>query len=155
MWYTASGNLIDFDIILSELKRHNNMGWDVFVGTDSFIIKQECVVATAVCLYNFGLKNGGKYFFKRLKIKKNIVPTLLQRITYEAKNSIDLAILLQENGIKNIELHLDISAKNKKNATSKFSDMLTGYVKGVGFNYAVKPNAWASATIADRHSKKY
>jgi predicted RNase H-related nuclease YkuK (DUF458 family) len=42
---------------------------------------------------------------------------------------------------------------NLKNATSKFSDMLKGYVAGAGFECRIKPDAWASQSIADRHSK--
>ena len=53
----------------------------------------------------------------------------------------------------NIELHLDVSPFNLNNATSKYSDMLKGFVQGYGFEYQLKPNAWASQTIADRHSK--
>ena len=31
--------------------------------------------------------------------------------------------------------------------------MLKGYVQGYGFEYRLKPDAWASQSIADRHSK--
>jgi predicted RNase H-related nuclease YkuK (DUF458 family) len=31
--------------------------------------------------------------------------------------------------------------------------MLRGYVTGAGFECRVKPNAWASQTVADKHSK--
>ena len=53
----------------------------------------------------------------------------------------------------NIELHLDVSPFSAGNATSKFSDMLKGYVQGYGFDYRLKPEAWASQSIADKHSK--
>ena len=52
-----------------------------------------------------------------------------------------------------IELHLDVSPFSAGNATSKFSDMLKGYVQGYGFDFRLKPNAWASQSIADKHSK--
>ena len=52
-----------------------------------------------------------------------------------------------------IELHLDVSPFNLNNGTSKYSDMLKGYVQGFGLDYRLKPDAWASQTIADRHSK--
>ena len=52
-----------------------------------------------------------------------------------------------------LELHLDISPFSAGNATSRFSDMLKGYVQGYGLNCKIKPNAWASQSIADRHSK--
>ena len=52
-----------------------------------------------------------------------------------------------------IELHLDVSPFSAGNATSKFSDMLKGYVQGYGLDYRLKPDAWASQSIADKHSK--
>ena len=54
---------------------------------------------------------------------------------------------------ENIDLHIDVSPFNLKNGTSKFSDMLKGYVAGAGFECRIKPDAWASQTVADRHSK--
>ena len=54
---------------------------------------------------------------------------------------------------KNIELHLDVSPFEKNNSTSKLSVMLKGYVQGFGVDYRLKPDAWASQTIADKHSK--
>jgi len=32
-------------------------------------------------------------------------------------------------------------------------DSMTGWVKAIGFDYKVKPYAWASSTIADIHTK--
>ena len=52
-----------------------------------------------------------------------------------------------------IELHLDVSPFGANNGTSKYSDMLKGYVQGFGVDYRLKPDAWASQTIADKHSK--
>ena len=54
---------------------------------------------------------------------------------------------------EDIELHIDVSPFYMKNGTSKFSDMLRGYVAGAGFECRVKPEAWASQSVADKHSK--
>ena len=53
----------------------------------------------------------------------------------------------------NIELHLDVSPFSANNGTSKFSEMLRGYVVGFGLDCKLKPNAWAGQTVADKHSK--
>ena len=53
----------------------------------------------------------------------------------------------------NIEVHIDASPVEAKMKTSRFIEMLQGYVTGAGFIYKVKPNAWASQTVADKHSK--
>ena len=52
-----------------------------------------------------------------------------------------------------IELHLDISPAHKNNGTSNISDMLTGYARASGFECKIKPDAWASQSVADKHSK--
>ena len=81
---------------------------------------------------------------------------MVTRITEEVRRSVDLAeyIIKKENiESENIELHIDVSPFNLKNGTSRFSDMLKGYVTGAGFECRVKPDAWASQTVADRHSK--
>ena len=52
-----------------------------------------------------------------------------------------------------IEIHLDVSASDKKAGTSHISDMLVGYAKGAGFETKIKPDAFAAASIADKHSK--
>ena len=52
-----------------------------------------------------------------------------------------------------MEVHVDVSPFNAKQGTSKFSDMLKGYVNGYGFDCKIKPNAWASQSVADKHSK--
>ena len=54
---------------------------------------------------------------------------------------------------KNIELHMDVSPFTAGNGTSKYSDMLKGYVQGYGVDFKLKPDAWASQTVADKHSK--
>ena len=81
---------------------------------------------------------------------------LAVRITEEVRRSIEWADkITNEFNIphNNIEVHIDASPVEAKMKTSRFIEMLQGYVTGAGFNYKIKPNAWASQTIADRHSK--
>ena len=80
----------------------------------------------------------------------------MSRITEEARLSIEIAEYLHNViGIdkSNIELHLDISPSHKDTKTSKFSDALKGYVMGTGYDCKLKPYAWASQSVADKHSK--
>ena len=81
---------------------------------------------------------------------------LVSRITEETRRSLELACFLMDEysiDTRLIELHLDVSPFSAGNATSKFSDMLKGYVQGYGFDFRLKPDAWASQSIADKHSK--
>tara|TARA_Y100000114_G_C11755530_1_gene326649 strand:+ start:330 stop:815 length:486 start_codon:yes stop_codon:yes gene_type:complete len=153
-WTTGSGKSIDFYEILNLIKNYTVKGSKVFIGTDSFVSNKKICFATAVCLHN--KDNGGRYFFFRDHIPKKSHLHLISRITEEARRSIEVGTLLMNEykfDASLIELHLDISPISCGNATSKFSDMLKGYVQGYGFNYRIKPDAWASQSIADKHSK--
>ena len=153
-WITGSGFKIDFYEILQIIKNHTLQGSKIFIGTDSFISNQKVCFATALCLH--GGTGPGRYFFYKDKEDSKSFSVLIARITEEVDRSIQLAQLLtQEYKIKSsfIELHLDVSPKSAEEGTSKFSDMLRGYVRGYGLDCRLKPDAWASQSIADRHSK--
>ena len=153
-WFTGSGDKLEFKEIKLLVEKHTKDNGSISVGSDSFIRKRECIFSTAICLYGADSQEGGRYFVRRIKFKREIFRTLLQRITKEVQDSIEIGILLLEhNPIIDIDIHLDVSASDKKQATSRFSDMLIGYTKGAGFDCKIKPNAFAAATVADKHSK--
>ena len=153
-WITGSGQQIDFYEILKILKYNTLKGSRIFIGTDSFVSNNKICFASAVCLYGTG--GPSRYFFFKEKVKKRPFNVLVTRITEEVRRSVELAeYIMETNDIEseNIELHIDVSPFNMNNGTSRFSDMLRGYVTGAGFECRVKPNAWASQTVADKHSK--
>lgn len=153
-WFTGSNKEIQFDDVVSSVKEALTKGSKVFIGTDSFISKSRINFATAICLY--GGDSSSKYFFSRQYVPKKTYKALVTRITEEVRRSVELAehLMTTHNIDSNdIELHIDVSPFQSKTATSKFSDMLKGYVTGAGFECKVKPNAWASQSVADKHSK--
>jgi predicted RNase H-related nuclease YkuK (DUF458 family) len=153
-WTTGSDADADFYYILKVLKEYTIKGSKIFIGTDSFISNNKICFASAICLY--GGEMPGRYFFTKEKVEKLDFPVLVSRITEETRRSIEIACLLVDEynfNSSNIEVHLDISPFSAGNGTSKFSDMLRGYVQGYGLDYKLKPDAWASQSIADRHSK--
>jgi len=153
-WFTGSDKEIKFEDIISNIKESLVKGSKVFIGTDSFISKSRINFATAICLY--GGESSSRYFFSKQYIPKNTYKVLVTRITEEVRRSVELAEHLMTNhsiDSNNIELHIDVSPFNTNNATSRFSDMLKGYVTGAGFECKVKPNSWAAQSIADKHSK--
>tara|TARA_B100000902_G_C27148451_1_gene832404 strand:+ start:454 stop:939 length:486 start_codon:yes stop_codon:yes gene_type:complete len=153
-WITGSGSEIDFYKILQILKKHIIKGSRIFIGTDSFISNDKVCFASAICLYGGDLP--GRYFFSRENETSKKFEILVSRITEEVRRSIEIGCLLMEEynfSSSSIELHLDVSPFSAGMATSKFSDMLKGYVQGYGFNCRLKPEAWASQSIADKHSK--
>tara|TARA_B100000427_G_scaffold315194_1_gene309060 strand:- start:894 stop:1379 length:486 start_codon:yes stop_codon:yes gene_type:complete len=153
-WITGSNKSIDFYEILKIIKEHTQEGSKVFIGTDSFISSEKVCFASAICLY--GENKPGRYFFFRENLSNKHYNVLVSRITEETRRSVEIGCLLMEEYNYDpsiIELHLDVSPFSAGNATSKFSDMLKGYVQGYGFDYRLKPDAWASQSIADKHSK--
>jgi predicted RNase H-related nuclease YkuK (DUF458 family) len=153
-WNTGTGVLKTFDQILEEAKEHHLKSGTVYIGTDSFFRKDQCIFSNAICLYGADDQQGGRYFFKRIKFSKKQFPNLSIRMIKEAEQTINLAQQISENipDIK-LELHLDISNTEKGEGTSYLANMLIGYVKGSGFECKIKPDAFAAATIADKHSK--
>ena len=153
-WVTGSGKSINFYQILNILRLYTQHGAKIFIGTDSFVHGENTCFASAICLY--GGHHPGRYFFSKEKIAKKNFLALAARITEETRRSIEIACTLVEEygfNIKNLELHLDVSPFSAGMATSKFSEMLKGYVKGYGLKCKLKPDAWASQSIADKHSK--
>ena len=153
-WVTGSDRQIDFYDLLRLIREYVRKGAKIFIGSDSFISKNKVCFASAVCLH--GGEENGRYFFYKEFLPKQQFTQLVARITEETRRSVEIACLfMDEYGVdpQNIELHLDVSPFGANNGTSKYSDMLKGYVQGFGVDYRLKPDAWASQTIADKHSK--
>ena len=155
IWTAGSGESYEFKTVCEDIRDHVSRNGKIFIGTDSFISGKQCIFATAICLHGAEGQNGGKYFFKRSRSPKKNFPKLLVRILKEVQDSIMIAIKLSElfPGAE-LEIHLDIGA-GKKSKTSKFISALTSYAKSAGFKCKIKPYAWASASVADKHSKQY
>ena len=144
-WNPGSNDSITFSNIIEQIKKHTLLKGTVYIGTDSFFIKDDCIFATAICLYGADNQQGGRYFFTKSRINKNKFPELSIRMIKEAENTINLSnTIMDEVPNAMLELHLDISPQAK---------MLVGYVKGSGYECKIKPYAFAAASIADKHSK--
>ena len=79
--------------------------------------------------------------------------TLRHRITCEVERSIEVAMrVIEFNPDANVELHIDIGSTNMSK-TRDLKEPLGGWVLGSGFSYKIKPEAWASASVADKHTK--
>jgi predicted RNase H-related nuclease YkuK (DUF458 family) len=154
LWRTSDGITVSFNDMLATIKSHVTTNGLIYIGTDSFISKSKCTFASAICLHGADKQSGGKYFFRKVSFKREKFGGLVHRITQEVQQSIEIALMVTDNvPHAEVELHLDISPANKQHGTSQFADMLTGFAKGSGFNFKIKPNAWASQSVADKHSK--
>ena len=153
-WNTGSKTKVDYNTIILQIKEHSKQNGTVYIGTDSFFIKNKCIFATAICLYGADKQKGGNYFFTKTKLNKKQFPELSIRMIKEAEKTINLANnIIELVPDAKLELHLDISPQENNEGTSHLANMLIGYVKGSGYECRVKPDAFAAASIADRHSK--
>ena len=152
-WISGSGKIHTFEKVNEIICKHSKNN-KIFIGSDSFLTKNRTCFVTAVCLLSESL--GNKYFFYKEYLPTNRFNILSVRITEEVRKSIELAEYFMNHhkiSPSDIELHLDVSPFGSNNGTSRFSDMLRGYVQGYGFKCRLKPNAWASQSVADKHSK--
>ena len=153
MWLTGSGGRISLDEMKEKIASHTKDNGSIFVGCDSQIRKEHCTFCTVVCLIGADDQKGGYYFFKREKESRNTYTNLLVRMLKEVECSVNMAYeIMEEYPNADIEIHIDANSR-KGAATSKYYDTLVGYATGAGFKCKVKPDAWASSSIADKHSK--
>tara|TARA_R100000808_G_C2143765_1_gene151531 strand:- start:867 stop:1328 length:462 start_codon:yes stop_codon:yes gene_type:complete len=153
MWLTGTGKEVSFTKILEIISSYTNDGAKIYIGCDSQKSKTHCVFATSICIHGADNQNGGIYFYNKLKTSNSKFPNIMMRVLRETELAIELGTQLKDlNPNIDIELHLDINPK-KNTYTSKFIDMLAGYARGAGFEYKLKPDAWASSSVADKHSK--
>ena len=93
-WYTGSNNNITFNDIIEQIKKHTYSKGTIYIGTDSFFIKNKCIFATAICLYGADKQKGGRYFYTKSTLNKKQFPELSIRMIKEAENTINLALVI-------------------------------------------------------------
>lgn len=140
-----------FEDICAYMSEDPDASYKLIVGSDSQAREQVCFV-TAVVIHRIG--KGGRYFYKRKQVSK--MPSIKQRIFYEAHLSLDVASKLAAqfslNGHShlNVEIHLDVG---KAGETRKMIKDLVASIVGSGFSAKIKPDAYGASTVADKHSK--
>lgn len=125
--------------------------YKLIVGSDSQSRDQICFV-TAVVIHRLG--KGGRYFYTRAHVKK--MPSLRQRIFYEAHLSLEMASRLaaeiSKNGYSdlNVEIHMDVGHNGE---TRSMIRELVQEISSSGFAAKIKPDAYGASQVADKHSK--
>ena len=151
-WFDSDGKEYDFQDVIKLITDYVDLGGTIYVGTDSMLFTHKCVYATAICLHDCDMKVA-RYFFTKMRDKTPESKNLKHKITKEVSHSIDVAMLLLDRfPDAAIEIHADVGT-SKRSATSKFVEFVRGWIRGSGFTAKVKPNSWASSTVADWHTK--
>ena len=143
---------VEYESFMNTLKKLNSEGLDLYIGTDSQVLKDRISIATCICFYKPGVSEN-KIFYIKNKLSKERYPTLRSRMLLEAYRSLEAALELDPYINGKLTVHLDIGSDLKKNKTAKFNKELKILVESQGFGCEIKPNSWASTSIADRFTK--
>jgi len=143
---------VEYSDFINQVKEATLNGYDVFIGTDSQVIKTKLSIVTCVCLYKAGTGKSQIFYVKNRLPAKNY-PTLRSRMLFEAYKSLEAALEVDPHAAGKLTVHLDIGSDFKKCRTAKFQKELQILVRSQGFGCEVKPNSWASSAVADRFTK--
>ena len=136
--------------VVSEIKLRSNVS--IFVGCDSHTAKglqNKYLFAITICILS---DEGNTYFYSR-GVHNRTFKTLKERLTEEVAFSSETAVsLMKYLPDHKITLHAD-SSKDSRNKSALFTDMFRSWAHGIGCEFASKPDAWASSSIADKHAK--
>jgi len=149
-YYTYDGKNIIFKDIIFLIKALVNKNYEIYVGSDSQVIKDKVIFVTSICLYEMG--RGGTYFYQKCREPSDKYKTKRMRLVEESFVAVNVAIKLRSLGFKVKEVHLDIATK-KSAYSSRFKKETSNIVKAYGFKPVLKPYAWASG-VADWHTKR-
>ena len=149
-WCNAGSKVVGFNEVLQFIK-NNHDKFEIHVGCDSHFIRDKCVFAIVIALYEPG--RGGTYFFARSRVSRSDFLNMKLRLLKEVELSIATADKLI--GLQNREdmfVHLDINPDTRFKSSQVFTSA-TSWVKSQGYNCVVKPDSWASSWLADAYAK--
>lgn len=152
VWLDDQGKEYTDQFIKEEIESYVKLGGKIYVGSDSMLYSDNCSFACVIAFHNNSHKIA-KYYFKRFKRSVGNYKNLRVKILEEVALSIQVAnFVINLCPSADVELHVDIGT-SKRSATSKMFNLIKGWVLGTGFKLKVKPESWASSSIADWHTK--
>ena len=151
-WFDADGNPQGLTIIKREILDYTKNGGTIYVGADSMLNSKVCSFASVIAFHD-SAQNVAKYYYKKIKSKEVKYTDVKLKILEEVNLAVQCAhFIITFCPDARLEIHVDIGTK-KANLTSKFYSLIKGWVDGLGYILKVKPESWASSSIADWHTK--
>jgi len=148
-WHNADSKPASFNDIIEKINSNN--AYQIHVGCDSH--KRGDTYVFAVVIAGYVNRKGGTFYFHRKRSKDCALDSMKFRLMKEAELAIEAARSLREAfPIKIINVHLDLNP-NKKYPSSKILTSAISWVNSYGFTPIVKPNSWASSSLADAYAK--
>ena len=147
-WFDGSGVFYEFVNLFEFITNHKGK---IHIGSDSQIRGNRVYFAIAICL--IAKNQNRKYFIHRIHRPIKEFINLGMRLQEEVLYSTQLASYLRDElGLQDLCIHIDSSTIHV-NKSAKFTKMLSNMVIGFGFKCLVKPDSWASFSVADKHTK--
>lgn len=164
-WYRVNKGFINtplFGYLDNLFKREHENGYKlkVAIGTDSqknsngyrfatvIVIIREENLGDGVVMGRGGMIVAKTYYSDKYRQTRGGVK---ERMLFEVANSVEIAYeispLLDTYDIP-LEVHADINPDVKWESNKALSEAV-GYILGMGYEFRVKPNAWASSSVAD------
>ena len=164
-WYRVNKGFINtplFGYLDNLFKREHENGYKlkVAIGTDSqknsngyrfatvIVIIREENLGDGVVMGRGGMIVAKTYYSDKYRQTRGGVK---ERMLFEVANSVEIAYeispLLDSYDIP-LEVHADINPDVKWESNKALSEAV-GYILGMGYEFRVKPNAWASSSVAD------
>jgi len=78
---------------------------------------------------------------------RSLYDRLMQEVSYSLEAAEEVKLMISRDPA----IHLDVNWENT--ATAKLMPQLTSYVRAMGYEAKVKPDAWASSSIADKKAR--
>jgi predicted RNase H-related nuclease YkuK (DUF458 family) len=85
------------------------------------------------------------------KNKEGVNERMLMEVSKSIEVAYEIAPLLDSHGIK-MEIHADINTDPKWESNKALSQAI-GYILGMGYEFKVKPSAWAATYCGDKYAK--
>jgi predicted RNase H-related nuclease YkuK (DUF458 family) len=152
-WKRYNGSVIEGSIVDATeatllAEREKGFKTHICIGTDSQVSSGIIEFATVIVFIRE--RQGGFMFIQKEKSSQEM--SLKERMISEVGKSVDIAYKLQpiitKYGI-HLEVHADINADPGFKSHSAFNEAM-GYIKGMGFVFKAKPDAFASSYCADK-----
>ena len=77
-WFNGSNKYVSFEDIAVDIQNHSKNGGTVYIGTDSQIIRNQCIFSTAIVLHGANDQVGGNFYIRRQKFGSKKYSTLLE-----------------------------------------------------------------------------
>tara|TARA_S200000501_G_C20815152_1_gene740208 strand:+ start:1182 stop:1655 length:474 start_codon:yes stop_codon:yes gene_type:complete len=153
-WKNGRKEVVNIEEILVILKKVSKSAkHKIIIGSDSVKLGYNFIFTKAICVMNEEYYDR-RYFYCRTKIKDDSYLDLSKRLLKETTDSLDLAIQIRDTlSNANIEIHADVNP-DSKHLSSRYENMISGYISGCGFDVKVKPLSFVASSIADQHTRK-